>query len=313
LGDLDGGATPPLDAAAEMGALANRVLSETAVAKAAALPGFGETALEALAAWAPHTDDDRALAHVVRDLGQYMCAVWAVQLHATPGGLTHASLSRLMAPFGVTTRTRIHAILTYLRFSGLIRPTASRDGREKAFEPTPTLVRLLKARFGRDLMICSRLFPVAGEALARWDEPGMFEAVVGGHGWLFGSALSRRLGDRSESLDVFSGRNGGLTVLGQLVLQACPDGRFPPKGPATPNISEIARRAGVSRPQARSLLKAGEKAGFLIWRPDGTMEFPDKLAAHLGGLLAGNFLGLAWAAEQALSPDVQADARAVLA
>lgn len=297
---MDGSTVSPATAEG-VGALAERVLSEAALARTATLPGFAETAIEALAAWAPHTDDDRALAHVVRDLGQYMCAVWAVQLHATPGGLTHASLSRLMAPFGVTTRTRIHAILAYLRFSRLIRPTDSLDGREKAYEPTPTLARLLKARFGRDLMICGRLYPVANAALERWDEPGMFEAVVGGHGRLFGSSLARRLGDRSDSLDVFSSRNGGLTVLGQLVLQACPDGQFPPKGPVAPNISEIARRAGVSRPQARSLLKAGDKAGFLVWRPDGTMAFPDKLAAHLGGLLAGQFLGLAWAAEQALA------------
>lgn len=283
--------------AGDGGALARQLLSDDALAAVLAHPDFPTTALEVMAAWAPHTDDDRALAGLVRDLGQYMCAIWAVQLDASPEGLTHSSLSRLLAPFGMVNKTRVHAILTYLRFTRLIRPKASLDGRQKAYEPTPTLLRLFKARLERELRICCKLSPAAGAALARWDEPGVVEATLSAHGRLFGSALERRFaeGDAGDSLDVFSNRSGGLTVIGQLVLQACPDGRFPPKGPVLPNASEIARRAGVSRPQARSILKAGQQAGFLLALPDGSIAFPDKFEVHMGGLLAAQFISLAWA------------------
>jgi len=289
--------------AGDGGALARAVLTEAALEAVRAHPAFPQASLAVMIAWAPHSDDDRALARVVRDLGQYICAVWAMQLYVSPGGLTHASLSRLLAPLGVATRTRVHAILAYLRFSGLIRPTAEQaDGRSKTFEPTPALRRLFKARFRRELETCRWMGPQVAAALDRWEEPGVFEAVVAAHGRLFGSALEGR--DPSQpNLDVFSNRNAGLTILGQVMRQACPDGRFPPKGPVRLSIAEIAREAGVSRAHAHNVLKAGRAAGMLDMTEDGLASFPPLLVEHLTNLLAASFVNLAWAAQEACGDD----------
>ncbi|MDB5470407.1 MAG: uncharacterized protein JWR84_1967 [Caulobacter sp.] len=279
------------------GALARAVLTDEAVARVRNHPEFSGAALATMASWAPQPGEASSLAVKVRDLAQWMCAVWALQLHASPDGLTHASLSRWLAPLGVTTRTRVHGILMYLRFAGLVRPLTGGDARSKAYEPTPALLDLFRVRYRRDLEICARVLPAAGAALARWESPGVMEATVAGHGWIFGSALEAR--PPGPTLDIISDRNGGMTILGQLMLQACPDGVFPPAGPGVHNISELARRAGVSRPQVHSVLKAGQKGGFLTVLEDGGVGFTPLLIDHLAGMQAAAFLGLAWASETA--------------
>lgn len=282
--------------AGDGGALARLVLTDEAVERVQAHPRFVEAALAALAAWAPRPDE-QSLASKVRDLAQWMCAVWAVQLHCSPHGLTHASLTRWLAPLGVASRTRVHGILIYLRFAGLIRPVPPVDGRSKAYEPTPELMELFRERYGVELEICARVLPGAATALAQWDRPGVVEATVAAHGRIFGSALEARTA--GPSLDVISNRNSGLVILGQLVLQACADGAFPPVGPVRPNISQIARQARVSRPQVHSVLKAGEQGGFLEVLDDGRIAFSPLLVVHLSAMLAATFLGMEWAARSA--------------
>ncbi|RYF93430.1 MAG: hypothetical protein EON95_09000 [Caulobacteraceae bacterium] len=294
------------EATRDGGALARSILTDEAVARVMGHPEFPGAALAAMAAWAPQPGEANALAVKVRDLAQWMCAVWALQLHASPEGLTHASLTRWLAPLGVTTKTRAHRILIYLRFTGLIRPADSADGRSKAYQPTAQLLDLFRSRYRRDLEICARVLPAAEAALARWDSPAVMEATVAAHGRIFGSALEART--PGPSLDVISDRNGGMTILGQLMLQACADGVFPPTGPLAPNISEIARRAGVSRPQVHSVLRAGQKGGLFQPLEDGRLAFTPLLIEHLAGMLAAAFLGLAWASETACAADETAQA-----
>jgi hypothetical protein len=285
------------EAAGDGGALARAVLTDAAIERVKGHPDFAAAALATMATWAPQPGDARSLAGKLRDLAQWMCAVWAVQLHGSPEGLTHASLSRWLAPLGVTTRTRVHGILIYMRFAGLIRPVAGDDGRSKAYEPTPELLEFFRLRYRTELEICSRVLPEAAEALAFWDRPGFAETTVAAHGRIFGSALEAR--SPGPSLNIISDRNGGMVILGQLVLQACVDGVFPPTAPVTANISEIARQARVSRPQVHSVLKAGERGGFLELLEGGRVAFTPLLVDHLTGMLAATFLGMAWAAQSA--------------
>jgi hypothetical protein len=230
-----------------------------------------------------------------------MAGVWAIQLQQSPGGLTHSSLSEIVAPMGMGSRTRVHAMLAYLQFIGLIRSAPkSGDGRLRHYEPTPGLTTLFRARFRRELTIQAELVPEMTQTLARWDEPGVFEGFVSAHG-RFMSASFSTYDPEASNLDVFSHRNAGLIILGQLVTAAHrPGDPFPPPGPVSLNISEIARLSGVSRAHVRGVLKAGEAKGFLISRPDGITAFSPELRHNIEHLMAGYTLSLGWCAREAI-------------
>lgn len=285
----------------EANALVMGVLSLPELQHIEALPNFGEVSLRAMDGWAPHAEDSQSMTRTLRDVGHYMAGVWSIQLGQSPAGLTHASLSELVAPLGMGSRTRVHAMLVYLQFVGLIRPVPKGgDGRMRHFEPTVGLTTLFRARFRRELTILSDLVPEMTATLAWWDEPGVFERFIAAHG-RFMIASYNTYDPEASNLDVFSHRNAGLTILGQLIKAAHrPGDPFPPPGPLMLNISELARLSGVSRAHVRGVLKAGEAKGFLGARPDGTTTFSPDLLHNIEHLMSAYTLSLKWCAEEAI-------------
>ena len=79
-----------------------------------------------------------------------------------------------------------------------------------------------------------------------------------------------------------------------------PGDPFPPPGPASLNISELARITGVSRAHVRGVLKAGEAKGFLISRPGGVTTFSPELRHNIEHLMAAYTLSLGWCAREAV-------------
>ena len=287
------------ETAGQMAALVFDVLAQDSLDAMIAHARFGEVSLVLLDNWGPHAEDDASMTRTLRDVGHYMAGIWALALHGSLEGLSHASLSRLVEPLGFGSRTRVHAMLVYLQVIGLIRPTAAHgDGRFKRYAPTPALEALFRARFRRELGLCAPLLPDAATVLDRWDEPGVFEAFMGATGrFMAGSFLAY---DRKAlNLDGISQRNAGLVVLGQLVVMA--GGDFPPTGPAEVNLSELAKRSGVSRQHARNILKVGEEAAFWRSQSDGRLVFTREFNLQIRVLMASYILHLGWCGRTALA------------
>lgn len=285
------------DSAENLRALVLGVLSEDALSRIFAQPTFSTVSLALLDNWAPHAEDDASMTRTLRDVGHYMAGVWALGLHGSPGGLTHVSLSRLTGPLGLGSKTRVHAMLAYLQFIGLIRPAPARgDGRFRRYDPTPALDALFRARFRRELGLSAPLIPEAAAVLDRWDEPGVYEAFMQATArFMAGSYLT--LDRATPSLEPIGHRNAGLTVLGQLVTLA--DGAFPPRV-AEVNLSELAKRSGVSRQQVRNILKIGEQSEF--WRmADNRLTFTPEFDRQVRHLVAFYVLHMGWCARQALA------------
>ncbi|RYF93276.1 MAG: hypothetical protein EON95_09500 [Caulobacteraceae bacterium] len=287
------------ESAGDLAALVFDVLAQDNLDRMIDHPDFGAVSLTLLDNWGPHAEDDASMTRTLRDVGHYMAGIWALALHASPEGLSHASLSRLVEPLGFGSRTRVHAMLVYLQVIGLIRPAAAQgDGRLKRYAPTPALAALFRSRFERELALCAPLVPEAEPALGRLREPGVFEAFMAATGrFMTGSFLA--YDRKAPNLDGISQRNAGLIVLGQLIVMA--EAGFPPTGPVEVNLSELAKRSGVSRQHARNILKVGEKADFWRIRADGRLIFADTFELQIRVLMASYVLHLSWCARQALS------------
>ena len=295
------------ETAGQMAALVFDVLAQDRLDAMIAHSRFGEVSLILLDNWGPQAEDDASMTRTLRDVGHYMAGMWALALHGSQEGLSHASLSALVEPLGFGSRTRVHAMLVYLQVIGLIRPMAAQgDGRVKRYAPTPALEALFRARFRRELGFCAPLLPETATVLARWDEPGVFEAFMGATGrFMAGSFLA--YDRKAPNLDGISQRNSGLVVMGQLVVMA--GGGFPPTGPAEINLSELAKRSGVSRQHARNILKVGEQASFWNNGPDGRLAFSRSFDLQISVLMASYVLHLGWCGRQALDAVDTADRR----
>jgi len=287
------------ETAGDLAALVFDVLAQDSLDAMIAHPDFGAVSLVLMDNWGPHAEDDASMTRTLRDVGHYMAGIWALALHGTLEGLSHASLSRLVEPLGFGSRTRVHAMLVYLQVIGLVRPTAAQgDGRLKRYAPTPALEALFRARFHRELGFCAPLVPEVEAVLARWHEPGVFEAFMGATGrFMAGSFLA--YDRKAPNLDGISQRNAGLTVLGQLLVTA--GAGFPPVGPVEINLSELAKRSGVSRQHARNILKVGEQAKFWRTQADGRLVFSEAFDLQIRVLMASYVLHLAWCARDALA------------
>lgn len=288
-----------------------QVLRHAELDRVRAHPQFDTVCFEMVDSWARHAEEDRSMVRTLRDVGNYMAGAWALSLAASPQDLTHASLSELLEVTGLGSRNRAHAMLVYLQVIRLIErepDDGTGDGRVRRYRPRPALRQLFVNRFRLQLSIIAPIAPEAEAVLARWDEPAVFDAFMRANGrFMIGSFLG--YDHDAPNLNAFGHRNGGLTILGQIIIQAGREGAFPPPGPVRLNLSDLARRSGASRGQVRAVLKAGVEAGFLIDRPDGQTGFTQRLADQLLFLLQGYILSLAWCARLAAEGSVEPSAR----
>jgi hypothetical protein len=108
--------------------------------------------------------------------------------------------------------------------------------------------------------------------------------------------------DRSKpGLELFSQRNGGLTILTALLLAGDPRDGFPPRGPIRFSVAGLARRFRVSRPHVLKILREAEKAGFLSRdAEDGIGTLTPQLRELAEDFYATSFIGYAVSAASAV-------------
>lgn len=272
-------------------------------------PGFPATARSLVALWRlPDGEDDRIVAHSLRDLGRFIGGMWALFLYSSPGGLTQARLGRLLEITKVASASRARSILIYLQFIGFITPVArTRDAREKHFRPTAKLVGAFKSRQRREFEILATLYPEAGEMLRHFDEPGAMDIAFELMGEIFLAYMSMR-GRPGPSLEMFSQRFAGMLLLGELLGCADPEDSYPPRGPLRFNTSALAKRCGISRTQVRRAFQDAAAVGFLVLPEEGVALPTDLLREHLELTHAGLILGGHWCARNFVARAAQGKA-----
>lgn len=251
------------------------------------MPGFTALARDIVDVWGPQDGRDGEVSRLLRDMGRFAAGAWMIHLEATPGGLTLARLSDLLEKTTVSGPGRARALMAYLRFIGYIEPeTDMGDGRARRHRTTPTMRTAFRERLRRELAVRAAVDPVIPLALARFDDEETFNAF-----FVMLSEVSLAIMElaapRYNELDLFSERYAGMIILCEMLKRADPGDVFPPRGPLTFTVAELARRCETSRMQVAGLLKKARAAGFLIPTADGRERFSEALLLNMEGLIAG--------------------------
>lgn len=264
-------------------------------------PACGAQARATLNNWLIIPGQGSSLKGAIRDLAHWVAAEKAMVLAAQPEGLTAASLARLLRNLKLASRGRARATLIYLQYLRLIEPIPELGPTgERRYRPTQALRAFINGRFRRDLEEMVPIEPLAGQILARWEEPGVFERFMAAGEAITLAAIYHKP-DETISLDVLAERNAGMTLIGQILLTDDPGEAWPPRGPVRLNVMDLARRTGAPRHQVNHLIKLAREAGFLIPQPDGTTGFGHDFPNRVARLVAMYWRTLAWRAGAAVA------------
>jgi hypothetical protein len=263
-------------------------------------PAYGDCARQTFGNWAFRVREFERIERALPDLAHWVAAESAVVLAAEPAGLTAATLEQLLRSLDLASRGRGGLILAYLQYRRLIQPAPDlAKGRDRRFEPTAELTAFMRLRYRRDLEVMTPLDPTAGLVLAAWERPGLFERFMAA-----GRPLSvcsiRYKRPREVSLEPIIERNGGLAILGQLLLSDDDGGVFPRRDGVRLNILDIARRSGAPRHQVMHILKVARAKGFILDLADGLVLFAPGLIERVERTLGSYWRGLVWRAREAL-------------
>ena len=236
--------------------------SDEAVAAMRARPGFSRamraSAVRALERCAQNRSFDR----ISRDSGQFLLAMLAFYLHVT-GGLTVGRLQTFCVEAKLCSRGRAVALLVQLRLLGFVEPQPRRgDQRVTLYTPTAGMEGAFRIWLSDSLETCAPLEPDAAIALARFDEPMVFDTFVKifGEGVMAAARVHR---PKHPSLAVISGRAAGMLILYDIMLRGPEVGPFPPTGALHASAHELSRRFRVSRQHVMRLLAEAEGVGYL--------------------------------------------------
>lgn len=287
------------------------LVSPEAVARTRARDGFSDYKRRAVDIWRVDATGDPILAATLRDMGRFASGVWMLLLHGAAGGITLGRLSDMLVLAGISGRGRARSVLIYLRFIGYIEPDPSTgDGRVKRFRPTGRMTKAFRDRFRREFEAAAPLDPCFGAALERLDDDLFFGAFMAALGELSLASLPL-LVEGEPSLNIVSHRFGGMVLVAELVAQAATDAdAFPPVGPTSYSLAALSRTCGLSRTQARRILKAGSDGGFLELTGEGQLTLTPLLAEHVAVLVTFSFHMFQWACVKALATTPPAAAAA---
>lgn len=236
--------------------------SDEAIASMRAQPSFTQAMRAATIRTLEHCGQNRSMARISRDSGQFLLAMLSLYLHVT-GGVTIGRLQALCVEANLCSPGRAVAILVQLRLLGFVRPLAQAgDQRMRRYAPTPDMNDAFHTWL-RDLLEATALVDAdASAARARFDEPVVFASIVRtfGEGVL---AAAKVYQPKSPSLAVISGRAGGMLILYHLLLQGEEADGFPPQGSVRASAHELSRRFGVSRQHVMRVLGEAEAIGYL--------------------------------------------------
>lgn len=233
------------------------------------------------------------LARAFRDSARTFYAMFVMILDAR-GPVTLGSLQALAAEFGFASRGRVAAMMMYLRVTGYLeRSTEQSDRRSVHFVASRKLVAAHDAFMRSELEAAALVEPEAREAIARLPEPAFRRAYVR----QMGTGLTRLLRTPVQPTTMFAERDAGLPILYQLASSG--DG-YPAHGPVPLNLSDVARRHGVSRAHVTRLLRDAARVGLLRQDRDGTWTMLEPLRDGLRRQHALSFIGHAAFAHAAL-------------
>jgi len=262
-------------------------------------PDYGDCARLTLGNWALKIRKHARIERALHDLTHWLAAEAAVALSAEPQGLTAQTLEKLLLELRVASRGRGGLLLAYLQYRRLIEPEEDGKGRYRRYRPTAELADFMKLRFRRDMEVITALDPAIGAALARWDEPGLFDrAMAAGRPLAVCSVRYKR--PREDTLEPIIERKHGLTILGQILLSEDDGSDFPRRDPVRLNVVDIARRSGAERHQVMHVLKVARQRGFLLDKADGSVTFAPGLIERIERTLGTYWRSLAWRARAAM-------------
>jgi hypothetical protein len=294
-----------LDSAEAAATASLDLAAHTAVA---AHPDFRRLMRPWVETWQVGEHDSAMLARTLQDTGRFFIGLWALYLHATPGGLTRGRLAELLKDSGMSGPGRVPSVLLFMRFIRYIEPASDTgDKRIQRYVPTERMMQAFRARFRRDVATFWPADPSLLRVAPAFDRDEVLGAYLAAMGEVTKVAMDRyRAVD--ASLEIFSHRYGGMAMLAELLLSAPEEEAFPPTGLLNANLASLARLSHISRAQVRSALKAGAKAGFLELLPNNQCRLTSLLTDHLKMLLAGSLIVSAYAGRRAVECIDQQDA-----
>lgn len=235
-----------------------------------------------------------------RDFSRFVAGLWALYLHATPGGLTHSRLTALWELSATGARNHAYAMLAYLRFLDYVRPEPAADGRERRYRPTDRMVAAFRGYFRDQLLAISPLDPGLEDLARHLDEPGQFDRFIAtlGEGLAAATLLLRPAAP--PPFNMYSRRRSGLVMLWTLLHSADDGEHWPPRAAFAASVNDLAKRAGVSRMHAQRLLTDSVAAGMLSLEPDGRYQARSLLRREVRTFQAIAVLSLGHCARDAL-------------
>ncbi|MDB5472462.1 MAG: hypothetical protein JWR84_4022 [Caulobacter sp.] len=249
--------------------------------------------------WKVGEHDGAVLARTLRDTGRFFIGLWALYLHATPGGLTRGRLAEALTDSGMSGPGRVASVLLFMRFIRYVEPAPEGvDRRIQRYLPTARMLQAFRARFRRDLETFWPADPVLLRVVPALDRDDVLNAYLAAMGEVTRVAMGRYQAGET-SMEVISHRYGGMALLAEILLSAPEEAVFPPTGLLNANLADLARRCDISRAQVRGVLAAAEKAGFLELLPGNRCRLRPLLGEHLNMLLAGSLVVSAYAAHRA--------------
>ncbi len=264
------------------------VINDDELARISALAAFPSTA-RALAAYAAAEGERRdVIGRELRDVPRVICAILALYLDSTAGGLTHSRLEAVSDLVGAGGRARAHALIAFMRFLGFIEPDPSAvDGRERRYRPLPRM-REAFLRFVSDyLQLVGPIWPDAAGVRDQLKTQAGFEAfmAVAGESLLVGAMAYRAAFTEPSPMDLYSRRRSGMVMLWSLLLSAPDDGAWPPRDWMAVNVTEVARQSGSSRTHVQRMLRDSEAAGLLVIDTERGVRVSDLLRHHVNAYL----------------------------
>jgi len=247
---------------------------------------------------------NREFQSLAADAGSFFLCCVAIYMDCT-GGLTHRRLRAMTGGSGLISAGRATALLWRLRAGGMIE-TAPDDSRR--FVAAPAIRAIMRERLRVEFEPLSLLDPDTAPLMARFDTPGIFDALMIQLGEdLMGSA--GRPDTRLQNMGRLLAHNCGIMILYALIDAMGEDTQFPPRGSARVSVSALARRFSLSRSHVLRVLRMLEEMGWLISEGDLRTLGP-RLGAELRMFHALMALGALRAACRALRGPVPAPAAA---
>ena len=226
-----------------------------------------------------------ALDGIFKDAGRYLAAMWAIHLHLT-GGLTLPRLKQLCVASGFLSPGRARDILRLLLHLAFVERQSSAGGRSPArYIPTVAFMDAWRSHLQAALGAARILEPAVDLILDRLEAPEVLETLARIHsqGLL---AAAGGVDQGAAYIRIFLHRHGGNQIAWTL-LTSGEDEAFPPEVAGPINISELARRFGVSRIHIKRLFDDAEREGLLRWQGKNQVALEPDARTYVQFIYAG--------------------------